>query len=85
MVVRVLETHPREPRGWPGAVARHPYPASRECTVPGTASPGKDQDSKLELWLLLKAYHSHSRMKMEDCKLNHCKLGLLIYKPRKEK
>lgn len=47
MVLRVLGIHPCERWGLLGTVACRPCPASQESMVPCTASPGKDQNSKV--------------------------------------
>lgn len=39
---------------------------------------GKDQTSKL--WFLLNAYCFHTIIKSKNCKSNHCKSGLSVYK-----
>lgn len=39
-----------------GKSSRGHWPASRGSSVPRIASPGKDQNSKLEVWFLLNAF-----------------------------
>ena len=39
-------------------------PASRERIVPRVISPGKDENSQLEVWFLLNVYYFHSVIKL---------------------
>lgn len=46
--------------------------------VPHIASPGKDQNSELEVWFPLNVNHFHTNVELKNCKLNHDKPGTIV-------
>lgn len=49
--------------------------ASPESILLHIDGPGKDQNSKFKIWLLLNAYLFCTIVKLKNCGLNPCKLG----------
>lgn len=54
--------------------------ASQETIQPLFAMPGKDQNSKSEIWLLLNEYGFHIIINSKNPKSNHCNLGTICIK-----
>ena len=59
-----------------GSCAGCPCPVSGESIIWPIAGPGKDPNSKLEIWFLANAYHFHTIINPKNLKSTIVKLGI---------